>query len=221
MGDAPLRVMISGAPAAGKGTQCASIVEDFGLTHISAGDLLRAEVSAGTPAGKRASEFMTAGKLVPNEVVVDMVVGALSSGEAARRGWLLDGYPRSPEQAQAIDRAGIRPDVFLLLNVPDDALVARVVGRRLDPVTGDIYHLTFRPPPTEVAPRLVQRSDDTEEAVRTRLATYHANLDAVLGFYPDQIVQIDGARSMPEVYADIRAALDAAVASKALRVAAA
>lgn len=92
-------------------------VLQFGLVHISAGDLLRAEVASGTPAGKRASEFMTAGKLVPNEVVVEMVVKALASVEAQEHGWLLDGYPRSEEQAEAIQAAGIRPDIFLLLNV--------------------------------------------------------------------------------------------------------
>lgn len=180
----------------------------FGLVHISAGDLLRAEVALGTPAGKKAAGFMTAGKLVPNEVVVEMVVSALGAAEAGGRGWLLDGYPRSEEQAEAIERAGVRPDAFVLLNVPDDALVERVVGRRLDPVTGEIYHMTFKPPPAEVVPRLRQRSDDTEEAVRTRLATYHANLEAVLGYYSEVVVQIDGARSMDAVYEDVKAALE-------------
>ncbi len=209
----PLRVMIAGAPAAGKGTQCERIVERYGLVHISVGDLLRAEVAAGSAAGLKAQAFMDAGDLVPNEVVVEMVLARVGAPDAAARGWLLDGYPRSGEQAEAIEAAGIRPDVFLLVNVPDEALVERVVGRRLDPETGAIYHLAFKPPPPEVAGRLVQRSDDTEEKCRHRLATFHRHVGAVLGFYPGRVVEVDGARPMGEVFDQVAAALDAAAAA--------
>lgn len=205
---APLRVMIAGPPAAGKGTQCARIVDRWGLVHISAGDLLRAEVAAGTPAGAKAKAFMDAGRLVPNEVVVDMVTARLAQPDAAARGWLLDGYPRSAEQADAIEAAGVRPDLFLLLDVPDDTLVARVTGRRTDPQTGEIYHLTFKPPPPEVLPRLVQRSDDTEEALRARLETHHANVAAVVGYYTDELVTIDGSGSMDDVFRAVEAAVE-------------
>ena len=213
----PLRVMIAGPPAAGKGTQCAKIVDVWGLVHISAGDLLRAEVSAGTPAGARAKEFMDAGKLVPNEVVVDMVTARLAAPDAKERGWLLDGYPRSAEQADAIEAAGVRPDLFLLLNVPDDTLVARVTGRRTDPETGEIYHLTFKPPPPAIVSRLVQRSDDTEEALRSRLETHHANVAAVVGYYKDVLVEVDGSGSMEEVFGQVEAAIEngAGVAAEA------
>ncbi|PSC74423.1 adenylate kinase [Micractinium conductrix] len=206
----PLRVMIAGAPAAGKGTQCAKIVEKYGLVHISVGDLLRAEVAAGTSAGLKAKSFMDNGDLVPNEVVVEMVQNKLGETDVQHNGWLLDGYPRSGEQAEAIEKEGIRPDVFLLINVPDELLIDRVVGRRSDPVTGEIYHLTFKPPPADVKGRLVQRSDDTEEKARNRLWTYHANVDAVVGYYEQQLVEIDGTRSMDEVFASIQAAIDAA-----------
>lgn len=212
----PLKVMIAGAPAAGKGTQCAKIVEKYGLEHISVGDLLRAEVASGTPAGLRAKAFMDRGDLVPNEVVVDMVKGKLASAE---HGWLLDGYPRSGDQAAAIEAEGIRPDVFLLIQVPDDILVDRVVGRRTDPETGEIYHLTFKPPPPEAVPRLVHRSDDTEEAVRNRVATHNHNVDAVLGYYRDVIVEIKGDDAMDKVWGDIQAAIESAQAKKASVVA--
>ncbi|KAI7845554.1 hypothetical protein COHA_000845 [Chlorella ohadii] len=200
--------MIAGAPAAGKGTQCAKIVDKYGLVHISVGDLLRAEVAAGTPAGKKAKSFMDNGDLVPNEVVVEMVKNKLGEDAVQQNGWLLDGYPRSGEQAEAIEKEGIRPDVFLLINVPDELLIDRVVGRRSDPETGEIYHLTFKPPPPEIVPRLVQRSDDTEEKAVNRLRTYHANVDAVIGYYKEQLVEIDGTQSMDEVFASIQKAID-------------
>lgn len=206
----PLRVMIAGAPAAGKGTQCANIVDKYGLVHISVGDLLRAEVAAGTAAGKKAKSFMDSGALVPNEVVVEMVKNKLSEPEVASKGWLLDGYPRSGEQAEAIEAEGIRPDVFLLINVPDNLLVDRVVGRRSDPETGEIYHLTFKPPPAEIVSRLVHRSDDTEEMVRNRLDTYHKHVDAVVSYYNDVMVEIEGDRSMEEVFGAIETAIEGA-----------
>ena len=211
----PLRVMIAGAPAAGKGTQCARIVEEYGLVHISVGDLLRAEVAAGTPAGKKAKSFMDNGDLVPNEVVVEMVKNKLAEPEVEQKGWLLDGYPRSAEQAEAIESEDIRPDIFLLVNVPDEALVERVVGRRSDPVTGEIYHLKFKPPPAEIIDRLEQRSDDTEDKVRRRLETYHNNVEAVVGYYKEQLVDIDGNQNMDAVFKSIQEALNKALVQNA------
>ncbi|KAF0898228.1 hypothetical protein E2562_005824 [Oryza meyeriana var. granulata] len=162
----PLKVMIAGAPASGKGTQCELIKTKYGLVHISAGDLLRAEIAAGTENGKRAKEFMEKGQLVPDEIVVTMVKERLLQPDAQEKGWLLDGYPRSYSQAMALETLGIRPDIFILLDVPDEILVERVVGRRLDPVTGKIYHLKYSPTENEeIASRLTQRFDDTEEKV--------------------------------------------------------
>ena len=182
----------------------------FGLVHISAGDLLRAEVAAGTPNGAEAKKHMDAGQLVPNSVVVEMVKSRLNQEDALTNGWLLDGYPRSAEQAEAIAAAGIEPDLFLLVDVPDDDLVERVTGRRLDPVTGEIYHLRFRPPPAgdaEVAARLTRRSDDTEEALRARLATHHSNVAAVVGYYEGVMVKVDGAGKVDDVFGTIDAAV--------------
>jgi len=201
------KIIISGAPASGKGTQCEKIKEEFGLAHISAGDLLRAEVAAGTEAGMRAEGFMKAGELVPDEVVITMVKNRLAEDDAQTKGWLLDGYPRSASQAAALKEAGIEPDVFLLLEVPDEILIERVVGRRMDPETGKIYHMKYFPPPADIVDRLTQRSDDNEEAARNRLATHARNVDAVLDNYRDIMVQIDGNRDKEAVFNDIMAAL--------------
>ncbi|XP_021910292.1 adenylate kinase 5, chloroplastic-like isoform X2 [Carica papaya] len=113
----PLKVMISGAPASGKGTQCELIVQKFGLVHISTGDLLRAEVSSGTDIGKKAKEFMNAGQLVPDEIVTAMVTARLSREDAKERGWLLDGYPRSSAQAQSLEKLKIIPDIYVVLDM--------------------------------------------------------------------------------------------------------
>ncbi|GER27547.1 adenylate kinase [Striga asiatica] len=130
----PLKVMISGAPASGKGTQCELITKKFDLVHVAAGDLLRAEVASGTENGKLAKEYMEKGQLVPNEIVVMMVKDRLSQQDSQEKGWLLDGYPRSESQATALKKFGFDPDIFILLEVPEEILVERVVGRRLDPV---------------------------------------------------------------------------------------
>ena len=186
----------------------------FGLVHISAGDLLRAEIAAGTPAGAQAKKHMDAGQLVPNEVVVEMVKSRLGQRDAEENGWLLDGYPRSAEQAEAIAAAGIEPDLFLLVDVPDDDLVERVTGRRLDPVTGEIYHLKFRAPPAgEVTARLMQRSDDNEEALRARLATHHSNVAAVVGYYKGVMVKVDGSGKVDDVFETIDGAMRACAAA--------
>jgi len=198
----------AGAPASGKGTQCEMLSVNYDLTHISAGDLLRAEVSTGSANGLKAKEFMDAGKLVPNEIVVTMIKDRLAQPDAAA-GWLLDGYPRSKDQADALEEANIRPEVFLLLEVPESILVERVVGRRLDPETGKIYHLKYAPPESEeVEARLIQRSDDTEEKVVPRLETHNKNVAAILDSYSDILVRIDGDQHKDKVYQDIQKALE-------------
>ncbi|CAL5002887.1 unnamed protein product [Urochloa decumbens] len=203
-GKAPLKVMISGAPASGKGTQCRMIVEKYGLVHISTGDLLRAEVSSGTEIGKKAKEYMDSGKLVPDQVVTDMVVSRISQPDVQERGWLLDGYPRSSSQAQSLESLEIRPDIFIVLEVPDDILIDRCVGRRLDPLTGKIYHVkNFPAENEEISARLITRSDDTFEKVKSRLDTYKQNSEAILPTYSDFLNQIDGNHPVEVIFQEI------------------
>lgn len=198
--DEGLKIIIAGAPASGKGTQCEMIKNDFGLVHLSTGDMLRAAVADQTGVGKLAKEYMDGGKLVPDEVIIGVVKDRLDQADCQSQGWLLDGFPRTRAQADALASAGISADCFLFLNVPDEILVERVVGRRTDPETGKIYHMTFSPPEDEeVLARLEQRSDDTEEKVVVRLEQFHDNVAAVKGCYTDISVEIDGTTSPSDV----------------------
>ncbi|KAI8565673.1 hypothetical protein RHMOL_Rhmol03G0278800 [Rhododendron molle] len=200
----PIKVMISGAPASGKGTQCEMIVQKFGLVHISTGDLLRAEVSAGTEIGNKAKEYMNVGCLVPDEVVTAMVTARLSQQDAKEKGWLLDGYPRTFAQAQSLEKLNIRPDIYIVLDVPDEILIDRCVGRRLDPVTGKIYHIKNFPPETdEIKARLITRPDDTEQKVQSRLQLYKQNAEAILSTYMDILKKIDGNRPKEVIFKDV------------------
>ncbi|GJX55819.1 adenylate kinase, chloroplastic [Tanacetum coccineum] len=211
----PLKIMISGAPASGKGTQCQLITTKYDLVHVAAGDLLRAEVAAGSENGRLAKEYMEKGQLVPDEIVVMMVKDRLSQPDSTEKGWLLDGYPRSSSQATALQAFGFRPDLFILLEVPQEILVDRVVGRRLDPLTGKIYHLTYSPPETEeIAARLTQRFDDTEEKVKLRLQTHNQNVESVLSMYEDITVKVDGTLPKEDVFARIDSALSYLIEQK-------
>ncbi|HMV68751.1 MAG TPA: adenylate kinase, partial [Myxococcota bacterium] len=199
-----MRVIFIGPPGAGKGTQAARIVDHFQIPHVSTGDMLRAAVKAGTEMGRVADGYMKAGKLLPDDVVVGIVRERLGADDA-RRGVLLDGFPRTLGQAEALDvmltGEGIALDAVLLLEVDDDLIVERIVGRRSDPETGRIYHLRFDPPPPEAMGRLVHRPDDTEEAVRTRLAAYHAQTAPLVPYYEAQglVRRVDGVGTPDEV----------------------
>lgn len=207
-----MRMIFIGPPGAGKGTQAARLVERFRIPHISTGDMFRAAVKAGTPLGRQADEFMKAGKLVPDEVTIGMLRERIAEPDC-RQGFMLDGFPRTVPQAQALDTAltaaGADLDVVLVLEVPDDLIVDRIVGRRSDPETGAIYHLKFNPPPAEVAGRLIQRKDDTEEACRHRLATYHAQTSPIIPFYAAKglVRTVDGVGEPDEVTDRIQVAL--------------
>lgn len=206
-----LKLIIAGAPASGKGTQCEIIKKEYGVVHLSTGDMLRAAVAEGTEVGKQAKDFMDSGKLVPDEVIIGVVADRLAQDDCKKMGWLLDGFPRTPGQADALAAAGVSADCFIFLNVPDEILVERVVGRRTDPETGKIYHMTFSPPDDEeVLARLEQRSDDTEEKVKVRLEQFHANVDAVKGYYKEIGVDIDGTAAP----ADVSKAISEAIGSK-------
>lgn len=197
-------MMISGAPASGKGTQCQLIVQKFGLVHISTGDLLRAEVAAGTEVGNKAKDYIASGLLVPDEIVTAMVKTRLSLNDAKNKGWLLDGYPRTAAQAQSLNAMGIHPDIYIVLEVPDDILIERCVGRRLDPVTGTIYHVENFPPETEeIRTRLITRPDDTEDKVKSRLEIYKRNAEAISSTYSKILKKIDGNSPKDVVFGEI------------------
>jgi adenylate kinase len=205
------KILIAGPPAGGKGTQCEQIVEKHGVVHISTGDLLRAEVKAQSEEGKQADEFMKAGALVPDSVIIEMVKKRLQQDDVKAKGWLLDGFPRTKSQAQALQDAGIVPQIMVQLEVPDDVLIERIEGRRTDPVTGKVYHLKFNPPPSndaEVMKRLEQRKDDTREAMVSRLATYHKNVDEILGFYTHVLFKTNGNREKDGVTFDVLKAIE-------------
>ena len=188
-----MRIVIAGPPASGKGTQCENIVIEYDVVHLSTGDMLREAVASGSEVGVKAKELMESGQLVDDEVIIGVVEERLASPEIEDRGFLLDGFPRTPAQAEALDDAGVEVDTFILLNVPDEVLIDRVTGRRLDPVTGEIYHMTTKPPPAgEIADRVTQRADDTPEKPGDRLKSYHANLGSIKDFYSDRLVEIDG-----------------------------
>lgn len=185
------------------------------MVHISTGDLLRAAVKAGTALGKTAGALMEAGKLVPDELIIGIVNERMSQDDCKQKGWLLDGFPRTEAQAAALTKAGVTADAFLYLNVPDELLVERVVGRRSDPETGKIYHMTFNKPPeddAELIARLVQRKDDTEECCQQRLVQFHSHINAVRGLFADKMHEIDGAKPKAEVFRHICTQLDKALA---------
>lgn len=206
------KFIISGAPASGKGTQCEFIKKEFNVVHLSTGDMLRAAAEAGTAIGMEAKGYMDRGALVPDDTIIGVVLERLKQPDCVEKGWLLDGFPRTRAQADALEQAGVTCDVFIQLDVADDLLVERVVGRRSDPVTGKIYHLKYSPPPSdqpEILNRLVHRSDDTEEKVVVRIQNYKNNLDSIIDKYTDRIIRLNGNRAPQLIWSELR--------SKALR----
>lgn len=210
----PLKVIISGAPASGKGTQCEAIIEKYGLVHLSTGDILRKAVSDQTPVGLLAKQYMDSGRLVPDDVIISIVQERLQEDDCQNSGWLLDGFPRTKEQAKALADNGITADIFVFLQVPDEILIERVVGRRLDPVTNKIYHLTFSPPPTDVMDRLIHRSDDTAEKAMVRLQQFHTNVNAIKDSYQHISTIIDGSQSPITVSQQIMNAIESTLQAK-------
>lgn len=186
-----MRVIFLGPPGAGKGTQAAKIREKYEVAHISTGDILRANVKEGTELGLRAKEFMNAGKLVPDEVIIGMMAQRLQESDCAK-GFILDGFPRTVPQAEALDellaKLGLVLDATILFNVDDEVVVERLSGRRMCRKCGAIYHATFHPTRTEgvcdaCGGEIYQRDDDREEVIRNRLAVYHDQTSPLIDYY--------------------------------------
>ena len=208
-----MRLILIGPPGAGKGTQAEYLVQRFQIPHVSSGDMLRSAVAAGTDLGKQADGFMKAGQLVPDELVIAMIIERTARPDCAK-GFILDGFPRTRPQAEALavdlKKAGVNLDAVVLIEVPDSLILERITGRRMDPETGDIYHVQFKPPPATIAHRVVQRKDDTEDACTARLEKYHAETAPIIPFYSEQglLKRIDGDTSPEDVTARIAATLD-------------
>ena len=182
-----MRLILLGAPGAGKGTQAKYISEKFGIPQISTGDMLRAQVKAGTPLGLEAKKHMDAGGLVPDAVIIGMVKERLKQDDC-KNGYLFDGFPRTIPQAQAMKEAGVPIGYVLEIDVPDGDIINRMAGRRVHLGSGRTYHVTFNPP--KVAGKddatgepLIQRDDDKEETVKKRLEIYHAQTKPLVDFY--------------------------------------
>jgi adenylate kinase len=207
-----MRMILVGPPGAGKGTQAARLIDAYQIPHISSGDMLRAAVQRGTELGKAADGYMKAGQLVPDDVVIGMILERIAAPDAAG-GFMLDGFPRTLPQAEALDAAmadaGVTIDRVLLIEVPDSQIVERGVGRRTDPETGRIYHVKFDPPPPEIADRLVHRKDDREEAIAERLRYYHEWTAPIIPLYERKglLRRVDGVGTPDQVTARITAAL--------------
>jgi adenylate kinase len=207
-----MRMILMGPPGAGKGTQAARLVERYRIAHISTGEMLRQAVEERTLLGQKAAAFMEAGQFVPDELVIPMAVERLSKPDC-RAGFIFDGFPRTRPQAEGLDaelkKHHLVLDVVMVIEVSDELILERITGRRMDPVTGTIYHTTFNPPPPEVALRVVQRADDTSEAVSARLAKYHSVTATMIPFYQQRglLRRVDGNGSPDEVSERIMAAL--------------
>ena len=217
-----MRVVLLGGPGAGKGTQATFIAARYGIPQISTGDMLRAATRTGSELGARAKALMDAGHLVPDEVIVDLVGERIALGDCAG-GFLLDGFPRTIPQAEAMRARGIPIDIVIEITVPDESIVERMSGRRVHPGSGRTYHVRFNPPAREgvddvTGEALVQREDDREVTVRHRLDVYHEQTAPIIDYFrrwgrdhprsAPRVSRIDGLGSLEDVRERVFAALD-------------
>jgi adenylate kinase len=184
-----MRIILLGAPGAGKGTQAALLMKKFNIPQISTGDMLRAAVAAATPLGLAAKALMDAGALVPDDLIIELVKQRLKQGDCGR-GYLFDGFPRTIAQAEALRQEGIAIDCVLEIDVPDEVVIERLSGRRVHPPSGRVYHVRFNPPSFEgvddiSGEPLVQRADDAVDTVKRRLEIYHDQTEQLVGYYRD------------------------------------
>lgn len=210
-----MRVILLGAPGAGKGTQAQFITSNFGIPQISTGDMLRAAVKAGSALGLQVKEVMASGGLVTDDIIIALVKERIAQSDCAG-GFLFDGFPRTIPQAQAMVDAGIGIDVVVEIAVEDEEIVKRLSGRRVHPDSGRIYHTIFNPPAREglddvTGEALIQRDDDKEATIRKRLQVYHQQTRPLVDFYKNlqrsgssvKVEQLDGAMDVEKVRAEI------------------
>ncbi len=206
-----MKFILLGAPGAGKGTQAQFLTKKFDIPQISTGDMLRAAIKAETPLGKQAKEFMDAGKLVTDEIIIGLVKDRIAEPDCAN-GFLLDGFPRTVPQADALKAAGVDIDAIIEIDVPDSEIVNRMAGRRVHPASGRTYHLTYNPPKEEgkddeTGEDLIQRDDDKAEVVLDRLKVYHEQTAPLIGYYTDEsaknpalkYIKVDGTQAIDQV----------------------
>ncbi|MFT7004481.1 MAG: adenylate kinase [Sulfurimonas sp.] len=214
-----MRIILLGAPGAGKGTQAQFLTKKFNIPQISTGDMLRAAIKAGTEMGKMAKAAMDAGQLVTDEIIIGLVKDRIAEDDC-KNGYLLDGFPRTLPQADAVTQAGIVIDAVIEIDVADEVIVNRMSGRRAHLASGRTYHVTFNPPKVEgkddeTGEDLVQRADDKEDVVFDRLKVYHELTQPLIGYYKDQAstvdtltyITVDGTAHISEVEASITAQL--------------
>ncbi len=213
-----MRVVLLGAPGAGKGTQCKRIVDKYGLLHLSSGDLLRKNRAEGTELGRKAQSYMDSGALVPDDIIVGMMIDAIDKAPPA--GFILDGFPRTVNQAEELDKAleqsGQKIDAILNLTVDDGLVIDRITGRRSCPKCGAVYHIKNMKPKVDCicdndGTELVQRKDDTVEVVENRLKTYHEQTEPVVDYYKknNTVTDIDAGADVDDVAMVIFEKLDA------------
>jgi len=186
-----MRLILLGAPGAGKGTQAQFIIEKYGIPQISTGDMLRAAVKAGSELGLQAKEVMESGGLVSDDIIIGLVKERIQESDCSN-GFLFDGFPRTIPQAQAMVEVGVAIDHVVEIAVADEEIVARLSGRRVHPGSGRVYHVIYNPPETEgvddeTGEALVQREDDQEDTVRKRLKIYHSQTSPLIDFYQDMV----------------------------------
>ncbi len=217
-----MRIILLGGPGAGKGTQAQFIVERFGIPQISTGDMLRAHVKAGTELGKKAKQIMDEGGLVSDDIIMGMVKERIAQDDC-KNGFLLDGFPRTIAQAEALRDAGVKIDAVVEIDVPDEEIIKRLSGRRVHPGSGRTYHILYNPPKEEgkddvTGEPLIQRDDDKEETVRKRLEVYHQQTEPLIEFYskwaasgdPDapKYIRVEGIGTVEEIRDKIFKALE-------------